>query len=96
MKTATLILNILCIIGFFPAAFSVLMSPMIFDSGATTRTWVIFITIISIPISIIITQVISWILFSKGIYTWAFGISLIPVALVLLLVILFSISNSLT
>ena len=85
MKFAVLILNILSIIAFFPAVYFAFMSPMMFDSGATARTWTLFYTVIAIPISIIITQIISWILFFLGKYNWAFGISLIPVLVFLFL-----------
>ncbi|MCU0324620.1 MAG: hypothetical protein MUF45_05130 [Spirosomaceae bacterium] len=96
MKTLTIITNIIMILAFFPAAFAVMMSPMIFDSGATTRTWTIFFSIIAIPVSILITQIISWILFSKNNYDLAFKISLIPIIFVVLLVVLFLKSDSLT
>jgi hypothetical protein len=68
----------------------------LFDSGATTRTWTLFFTVLAIPASIIITQIISWILFSRGNYSTALWVSLIPLIFVILLVIMFLSSNKLT
>lgn len=92
MKTAVIVLNVLLIIGLIPSAWGALFSPMLFDSGATKRTWAIFGAIVALPILIVITQIISWIAFSKGNYNLALKVSLIPVADVLLLVVLFLIS----
>jgi hypothetical protein len=52
--------------------------------------------VLAIPASIIITQIISWILFSRGNYSTALWVSLIPLIFVILLVIMFLSSNKLT
>ncbi|AFK02891.1 hypothetical protein Emtol_1749 [Emticicia oligotrophica DSM 17448] len=96
MKLASIIVNIIAIIGFIPSVYMALFSPMLFDSGATTRTWILFSLVVSIPVSILITQIISWILFFKGNYTWALGMGLTPLIFLILLAIMFMISESLT
>ena len=89
MKTATLVLNIIFSIAFFPAVIAAMMSPMVFYSGLSFGAWAVFFAIIGIPISIFFTQIISWFLFFKGNYTYAIRISLIPVLFFLVLVIAF-------
>lgn len=96
MKTAALILNILMIIGFFPSVWMAIFSPMLFDSGATKRTWTIFATVVALPILIVITQIISWVVYTKGNYDLALKVSLIPLLDIILLVALFLYSDSLT
>ncbi|MBK6979600.1 MAG: hypothetical protein IPH28_22980 [Cytophagaceae bacterium] len=96
MKSIVLIVNILASISFLPALYMAIFSPFLFDSGATTRTWTLFFTVLAIPASIIITQIISWILFSRGNYSTALWVSLIPLIFVILLVIMFLSSNKLT
>lgn len=96
MKTTTLIVNILMILGFFPSVWMAIFSPMLFDSGATKRTWIIFATVVALPILILITQVISWIVYSRGNYGLALKVSLVPFLDIILLVGLFLFSDSLT
>lgn len=96
MKTTVIVLNIILLLGLIPSAWGALFSPMLFDSGATKRTWTIFGAIVALPILIVITQIISWIAFSKGNYGLALKVSLIPVVDVLLLVALFMYSDKLT
>jgi hypothetical protein len=95
MKIATIIINIIAIIGFIPSVYIALFSPMLFDSGVTIRTWILFSLVLSVPISILITQIISWILFFKGNYVWALGMSLTPLIFVILVVIMYMISEDL-
>lgn len=96
MKTAVIALNVILIIGLIPSAWGALFSPMLFDSGATKRTWIIFGAIVALPILIVITQIISWIAYSKGNYGLALKVSLIPVTDILILVALFMYSDKLT
>ena len=96
MKTVALILNIINLLALLPALAMAMTSPMMFDSGATTRTWILFSLAIAIPISIIITQIASWIFFSKGNYQWSIGLSCIPLALILVLLLMFLVSDKLT
>lgn len=95
MKIATIIINIIAIIGFIPSVYIALFSPMLLESGVTIRTWILFSLVLSVPISILITQIISWVLFFKGNYIWALGMSLTPLIFVLLLVIVYLISEDL-
>lgn len=96
MKSLVVIVNILASLALLPALYMALMSPMMFDSGATTRTWTLFWTVLAIPASIVVTQIASWVLFYKGVYLWALGVACVPLLFVALLVVLFMMSSSLT
>lgn len=96
MKSLVIIVNIVASLALLPALYMALMSPMMFDSGATTRTWTLFGTVLAIPASIVVTQIVSWVLFYKGLYLWALGTSCVPLLFVALLVTLFMLSGSLT
>lgn len=96
MKTLALIVNILACIALLPALYMAMFSPMLFDSGATTRTWTLFSAVLAIPASIVITQIASWIFFFQGHYPRALGVSLVPLLFVSLLIGLFLMSDKLT
>ena len=96
MKTLVILVNVLASLALLPALYMAMFSPMLFDSGATQRTWTLFYTVVAIPVSIVITQVVSWVLFAKGLYTVALWVSLVPLLFVALLVVLFLMSSSLT
>ena len=96
MKSLVIIVNIVASLALLPALYMGLMAPMMFDSGATTRTWMLFWTVLAIPASIIVTQIISWVLFAKGLYVAALWVSFVPLVPVVLLVVLFALSSSLT
>ncbi|WP_337044188.1 hypothetical protein [Emticicia sp. 17c] len=95
MKTCSLIVNIIMLIILIPAAFGAMMSPFVFDSGATRRTWLIFGTLVALPILIICTQIISWIAYVRQNYDFAFKIGLVPVLDILMIIFLFTVSSDL-
>lgn len=95
MKTCSLIANIIMLVILIPAAFGAIMSPFVFDSGATKRTWWIFGTLVALPILIILTQIISWIAFARHNYDFALKISLVPVLDILMIIFLFTVSSDL-
>ena len=89
MKILIVSLNILFTIGLVPAAAGAMMSPMIFDAPGSTEhtgTWVFFIAIVSLPVVIIIGQVLSWILFARQHYKAALICSLLPLLNLIFLV----------
>jgi hypothetical protein len=96
MKTLVIVVNALASLALLPALYMAMFSPMMFDSGATTRTWTLFFTVLAIPASIIVTQIVSWVLFAKGLYGVALWVSFVPMVFVVLLVVMFLYSNSLT
>ena len=96
MKFLVIIVNVVATLALLPALYMAMFSPMMFDSGATTRTWTLFWTVLAIPASIVVTQIVSWVLFAKSLYPTALWVSLIPLLFVVLLVVLFLTSNSLT
>ncbi|MES2520637.1 MAG: hypothetical protein V4585_21155 [Bacteroidota bacterium] len=97
MKTTTIIVNVIMLIGLIPSLFSAMMSPMMFDapgSDKNTNTWILFSSVISLPILIIITQIISWIAFANQNYNLALKINTLPIADIIFIgILLFTISN---
>jgi hypothetical protein len=85
MKIASIILNVLLLLGLVPAILGAMSSPMIFDSGENPNLWRVFITMLALPIVIIVCQIISWIAFFRQKYDFAFKVSLIPIVNVILL-----------
>lgn len=96
MKFLVIVVNVIATLALLPALYMAMFSPMMFDSGATTRTWTLFWTVLAIPASIVVTQIVSWVLFAKSLYPAALWVSFIPLLFVVLLVVLFLKSNSLT
>lgn len=96
MKTLVIVANVLASLALLPALYMAMFSPMLFDSGATQRTWMLFWTVLAIPASLLVTQIVSWVLFAKGSYALALGVTCVPLIFVVLLVVLFSVSSSLT
>jgi hypothetical protein len=96
MKTLVIVANVLASLALLPALYMAMFSPMLFDSGATQRTWMLFWTVLAIPASLLVTQIVSWVLFAKGSYALALGVTCVPLIFVVLLVVLFSVSGSLT
>jgi len=95
MKTCSLIANIIMLVILIPAAFGAMMSPFVFDSGATKRTWWIFGTLVALPILIISTQIISWVAYTRHNYDFALKVSLVPVLDIFMIIFLFSVSSDL-
>lgn len=95
MKTCSLIANITMLVILIPAALGAIMSPFVFDSGTSNRTWWIFGTLVALPVLIVLSQIISWIAFIRHNYDFAFKVSLVPVLDILVLIFLFTISSDL-
>jgi hypothetical protein len=95
MKTPSLIANIIMLVILIPAAFGAIVSPFVFDSGASRRTWLIFGTLVALPILIISTQIVSWIAFARHNYDLSLKVSLVPVLDILMIIFLFSVSSDL-
>jgi len=88
MKIATIILNVLLLIGLIPSILAAMTSPMIFDAGQSNHLWRVFWVAVALPVVIVICQVISWVAFYRDNYSFAFKISLIPVVHVVVLILL--------
>jgi hypothetical protein len=95
MKTCSLIANIIMLLILIPAALGAIMSPFVFDSGASKRTWLIFGTLVALPILIILSQVVSWVAYVRHNYDFAFKVSLVPVLDILMIIFLFTVSSDL-
>lgn len=89
MKALVVVINILASLAILPALYMAMFSPMLFDSGASGRTWALFYTVLAIPASLVLTQIASWVFFARSAYSWALGVSLIPLVFVVLLLVLF-------
>ncbi|MCU0469069.1 MAG: hypothetical protein MUF58_10730 [Arcicella sp.] len=99
MKTFTIVVNVLFLIGLVPSVMGAMMSPMMFDapgSENSKKTWTLFSCMIALPILIIIAQIISWIAYYKQNYGLALKISLLPTADLLIISFLFIIIGSFT
>lgn len=95
MKTCSLIANIIMLLILIPAALGAIMSPFVFDSGASRMTWLIFGTLVALPILIVSTQIIAWIAYVRHNYDFAFKVSLVPVFDILMIIFLFLVSSDL-
>jgi len=95
MKTCSLIANIIMLMILVPAAFGAIMSPFVFNAGTSQSAWLIFGTLVALPILIISTQVVSWIAFVRRNYDFAFKVSLLPVVDILVMIFLFTVSYEL-
>ncbi|MBA4854033.1 hypothetical protein [Emticicia sp. BO119] len=95
MKTCSLIANIIMLVILIPSALGAIMSPFVFDSGASNRTWWIFGTLVALPILIILSQIVSWIAYVRHNYDFAFKVSLLPVLDILMIIVLFAVSSDL-
>lgn len=81
MKLFALIVNILALLSLIPTGMMAMMSPMMFDapgSEKNTYLWLMVIAALLLPVLIIITQIIAWIVFFKGNYSASLKIALIP------------------
>ena len=75
------------------------MSPMMFDapgSEKSRKTWTLFWCMVALPISIIITQIISWIAYSNQNYDLALRINALPAFDILIIIFMFFIIDQFT
>jgi hypothetical protein len=62
------------------------VSFFLFDSGTDGfGRWYLYVLLNAVPVSILITQIISWIAYSRGNYDLAFKVSLIPLIILFLI-----------
>ena len=91
MKTNIIIVNVIFLIGLVPSGFGALMSAFLFDapgSEKNTRTWILAGCLVSLPVLIVISQIISWIAFSNQNFGLALKINAIPTIDIMLIVFL--------
>lgn len=99
MKSTVIIINIIFLIILIPSIFGAIMSPMMFDapgSEKSKKTWALFWCMIALPISIIITQIISWIAYSNHNFGLALKINALPALDVLIIIFMFFIIDQFT
>lgn len=99
MKTTIIIVNIILLIILIPSLFGAMMSPMMFDapgSDKSNKTWILFGCMISLPVLIIIAQIISWIAFSRQNYSLALKINALPALDILMIGFMFLIISNFT
>jgi membrane protease YdiL (CAAX protease family) len=93
MKTNVIIVNVIFLIGLIPAGFGALMSAFLFDapgSESNTRTWALAGSLVALPVLIVITQIISWVAFSKQNFDLALKINALPTIDFVLIIFLFA------
>lgn len=99
MKSTVIIINIIFLIILIPSIFGAMMSPMMFDapgSEKSRKTWTLFWCMVALPISIIITQIISWIAYSNQNYDLALRINALPAFDILIIIFMFFIIDQFT
>lgn len=92
MKSTVITINIIFLIILIPSIFGAMMSPMMFDapgSEKSRKTWTLFWCMVALPISIIITQIISWIAYSNQNYDLALRINALPAFDILIIIFMF-------
>jgi hypothetical protein len=93
VKSNIIIVNVIFIIGLIPAGFGAIMSAFLFDSPGSesnTKTWILAGSLVALPVLIVITQIVSWIAFSKQNFDLALKINAIPTFDFVLIVFMFA------
>lgn len=92
MKSTVLTINVIFLIILIPSILGALMSPMMFDapgSEKSKKTWTLVCSLASLPLLIIIAQIISWIAYSNQNYDLALKINALPTLDILLIIYMF-------
>lgn len=96
MKLATILLNLLWVGLLLLSLVAVMFSPMMFDAPGSDKQpmlWMIFWSIVALPVNIIITLILSMRKYAQSDYRAAFLTSLIPVLIhVAVVVVLFGLA----
>ena len=85
-----------------PGGLMAMTSPMIFDSGASSRTWMLFFAALAFPLLCIVSIAASWVLWgvmhgsSPAARFWSIAAPALPLLPVAVLIVLFTTSSSLT
>ncbi len=93
MKLNVIIVNVIFLIGLIPAGFGAFMSVFLFDAPGSennSKTWFLAGCLLALPVLIVITQLISWIAFSRQNFDLALKINAIPTIDFILIVIIFA------
>lgn len=93
MKSNVIIVNIIFLIGLIPSGFGAFMSAFLFDAPGSennAKTWFLAGCLVTLPVLIVITQIISWIAFSNQNFGLALKINAIPTIDIVLIVFLFA------
>lgn len=61
-----------------PSAAFAMMSPMMFDSGETPLLWVVFLLAFTLPVTIIVGAIVSWVFYSKKKFQLALYVIAVP------------------
>ena len=99
MKSTVLAINVIFLIILIPSILGALMSPMMFDapgSEKSKKTWTLVCSLASLPLLIIIAQIISWIAYSNQSYDLALKINALPTLDILLIIYMFFIIDQFT
>ena len=93
MKFWVILLDILTLLGIFPAIMMAAFSPMLFDAPNASKskyTWALFFLFISLPICMIVCNIMSWGFVWLGEYWVAFKIALVPLLPLALILLAFA------
>ena len=75
---ALIVITAVFLLSLFPAALFVMMSPMVFDSGASPQAWMVVIPIWLYPFAVLVSLVGSWTAFAARRHRFAIIWSLFP------------------
>jgi hypothetical protein len=93
MKIVAIITNIILLMSLVPLCMGVMMTPMMFDAPGSDKNrnlWISAGLMVSLPITIIVCEILSWIAIFRGNYALALEtIYLPPVIHVILIAISF-------
>ncbi len=86
----TLILATVCFgLLAIPASFAMMMSPMAFDTGISTAAIILFVTLLTYPLMVLVSVPASWIAYRRGGYRTAITLSLLPAINLVALALIF-------
>jgi hypothetical protein len=77
-RTVLIVLTVTWVLALFPAGAFALMSPFAFDSGTSEGAWRVFIGLIGMPVVLVLSTLIAWVLFGLKKYTAAIVLVLAP------------------
>ncbi len=81
MKILAIILNIVLILALFPLCMGLMMTPMMFDAPGSDKNinlWISAALMFSLPVTIIVCEIISWIAIFRGNYAFALKVIYLP------------------
>ncbi|MEM9244765.1 MAG: hypothetical protein AAGA67_03340 [Cyanobacteria bacterium P01_F01_bin.153] len=80
-RVGIVIHTVLWVAAMVPSLGAALMSVMLFDSPGSEKNtvlWVVFWSLATLPVTLIVAVAVSWILWFQRLHGWGFGLSCLP------------------